>query len=116
MMEVVQPRPHVAKRSMRATAGFKSCFDLIACSDIDTRKTAIMLVHAYGSTKCPSPSTTKMKYFCATVMQSKSIGLLGFASMLWSISATKREKKAESLSKKLLGPSELNAAKTMQTK
>ena len=60
-----------------------------------------MLDHAYGSTKCPSPSTTKMKYFWAIVTHRRSTGLLGLASMFWTISATKMEKKAESLSKKL---------------
>ena len=65
-----------------------------------------MLDHAYGSTKCPNPSTTKMKYFCAIVAHSISTGLFGLASMFLSISATKIEKKAESLSKKLAARSE----------
>ena len=61
-----------------------------------------MLDHAYGSTKWPRPSTTNMKYFWASVKQRRSTGLFGFASMFWTNSATKIEKKAESSSKKLL--------------
>ena len=116
MKEVEQPLPHEINFSICVTNGFKKCFLRIPCRDKETRKTAMMLVQAYGSMKWPNPRTTKMKYFYATVTHSKSMGLFGLASMFRSISATKTEKKEESLSKKLSAGSDDNTAKSKQIK
>ena len=111
-MKVVEPLQII--RSILAAAGLRICFDLIECKEMETNKTAIMFAQANGNMKCPSPSTTKTKYFWGIVASSTSMGLLGLASIFYSISTTKMEKKAESLSKKLPAVSELKSANSKQ--
>ena len=116
MKEVEQPFPHDISFSICDTTGIKKCYLRIACRAKEIRKTDTILDQAYGSTKCPNPSTMKMKYFCAIVAHNISTGLFGFASMFLSISATNIEKKAESLSKKLAAGSEEKTAISKQTR
>ena len=73
-----------------------------------------MEIQSYGKTIFAKTSAIKVKYFWATVKNSKSIRLFGFASIAWKRSHTKTLKNAQSATNKLVTGSELTVAAAPQ--